>query len=83
LTEPLTQGAAFRPSRSFYGDPLLFDQATFGLEQKLKPISSAGLIKEEYETEVGRTEASTARSPVAGTVELVKPLAVIQRTTRI
>jgi len=34
-TEPLTQGAAFRPSRSFYGDPLLFDQATFGLEQKI------------------------------------------------
>ena len=34
LTEPLTQGAAFRPSRIFYGDPLLFDQATFGLEQK-------------------------------------------------
>ena len=36
LTEPLTQGAAFGPSRSFYGDPLLFDQATFGVERKLK-----------------------------------------------
>src|SRR5215831_1831046 len=35
---------------------------------------SAGLIKEEYETQAGRTEAPTARSPVAGTVELVKPL---------
>src|SRR6516164_4822044 len=35
---------------------------------------SAGLIKEEYETRAGRTEAPTARSPVAGTVELVKPL---------
>ena len=32
------------------------------------------MIKEEYETQAGRTEASTARSPVAGTVELVKPL---------
>jgi hypothetical protein len=36
LKEPLTQGAAFRPSRSFYGDLLLFDLGTFGLEQKLK-----------------------------------------------
>src|SRR5262249_194237 len=35
---------------------------------------SAGLIKEEYETQAGRTEAPTARSPVAETVELVKPL---------
>jgi hypothetical protein len=32
------------------------------------------LIKEEYETQAGRTEAPTARSPVAETVELVKPL---------
>ena len=32
------------------------------------------MIKEEYETQAGRTEAPTARSPVAGTVELVKPL---------
>src|SRR5262249_40776844 len=35
---------------------------------------SAGLIKEEYETQAGRTAAPTAPSPVAGTVELVKPL---------
>jgi hypothetical protein len=35
---------------------------------------SAGLIKDEYETQAGRTEASTARSPVAGTVDAVKPL---------
>ena len=35
---------------------------------------SAGLIKEEYETQAGRTEAPTARSPVAGTVDAVKPL---------
>jgi hypothetical protein len=33
---------------------------------------SAGLIKEEYKTQVGRTEAP--QSPVARTVELVKPL---------
>jgi hypothetical protein len=37
---------------------------------------SAGLIKEEYETQAGRTEAPTARSPVAGTVDAVKPLHV-------
>ena len=30
--------------------------------------------KEEYETQAGRTEAPIARSPVAGTMELVKPL---------
>jgi hypothetical protein len=35
---------------------------------------SAGFIKEEYETQAGRTEAPTARSPVAGTVDAVKPL---------
>src|SRR6516164_3909644 len=35
---------------------------------------SAGLIREEYETQAGRTEAPTARSPVAGTVDAVKPL---------
>ena len=32
------------------------------------------MIKEEYETQAGPTEALTARSPVAETVELVKPL---------
>ena len=34
----------------------------------------AGLIEEEYETQAGRTETPTARSPVAGTVDAVKPL---------
>ena len=32
------------------------------------------MIKKEYKTQAGRPEAPTARSPVAGTVELVKPL---------
>src|SRR6516164_2869815 len=51
-----------------------------GLNKLILPLGrneadrSAGLIKEEYETQAGRTEAPTARSPVAGTVELVKPL---------
>ena len=38
MTEPITQGAAFRAQtgRSFYGDPPLFDQAIFGIEQKPK-----------------------------------------------
>jgi hypothetical protein len=37
LREPLTQGAAFRPRlREVFTATRLFDQATFGLEQKLK-----------------------------------------------
>ena len=35
------------------------------------------MIREEYETQAGRTEAPTARSPVAETVEMVKPLHVV------
>jgi len=41
---------------------------------ELVPRVSVIAVLVQYETQAGRTEAPTARSPVAGTVDAVKPL---------
>src|SRR5262245_46242051 len=60
------QGAAFRPSRSCYGDPPLFEQTTFGLERKLN-------MDDGFDRAAGRVHRKTK---VVGCMELEPQLGV-------